>query len=366
MWGNSRRTLSTRIVSYNVLSSSLAPPSQFPSYPVEHLDASNRLAVVLKKLELELKGGGQKQQANNNSVIFCLQEVSHDWAGALHTFFSNHGYYMTTGLYGRKFNGYMGVCLAWPMEQLETVDVKIATLSDVRPDGWPKDPVEHGVCWNAIQSIQSSVRRVLNKIRNKKDPLDYWYESQRRSNIVLTATLRDKHTKQAFVVATYHMPCAFYAPPVMTVHSDLAAYYTQQVAAEQGNLPCVLAGDFNIKPGDVPYQFLTRSEDQVTWEENSRPPTKFGVEWSLLRPEPMRSAYADHLQTEPDFTNYAQTRDNEPFIDTLDYIFISKEWVVDDVLKLPHRHDAKGPYPNLDVDEPSDHVLISANLTIKL
>jgi mRNA deadenylase 3'-5' endonuclease subunit Ccr4 len=79
----------------------------------------------------------------------------------------------------------------------------------------------------------------------------------------------------------------------------------------------------------------------------------------------MRSAYADYLKTEPDFTNYARTGEKEPFIDTLDYIFVSKEWTVENVLKLPHRDEANGPYPNLDVSEPSDHVLIASDLSLK-
>ena len=40
----------------------------------------------------------------------------------------------------------------------------------------------------------------------------------------------------------------------------------------------------------------------------------------------MRS-YAVSLGTEPDFTNYAQTKSlAEPFIETLDYIFLSAHW----------------------------------------
>ena len=61
----------------------------------------------------------------------------------------------------------------------------------------------------------------------------------------------------------------------------------------------------------------------------------------------IRSAYAvQNDGKEPDFTNYAQTRDSEPFIDTLDFIFLSDEWSVDNVLELKHRDDAEGPFPN--------------------
>ena len=65
-----------------------------------------------------------------------------------------------------------------------------------------------------------------------------------------------------------------------------------------------------------------------------------------------------------------------PFIDTLDYIFISPNHddddneygnriVVRNVLPLPHRDEVMkdGPYPN--AVEPSDHVLIAADLDIQ-
>lgn len=77
----------------------------------------------------------------------------------------------------------------------------------------------------------------------------------------------------------------------------------------------------------------------------------------------MRSAYAVKNGKEPDFTNYARVKESEPFIDTLDFIFLSDGWDVDNVMELPHRDEAKGPFPNLDVNEPSDHVMIAASIS---
>ena len=93
------------------------------------------------------------------------------------------------------------------------------------------------------------------------------------------------------------------------------------------------------------------------------PTPKNDMEWKPTM-KPMQSAYAANANgQEPDFTNYAQTRDNEPFIDTLDFIFMSDEWKVIDVLEIPHRDASGGPFPNLDVKEPSDHVMIAATLS---
>ena len=83
--------LQLRVASYNVLSSHLADPSHFSTLNPDHLQASNRLPVVLEKIDEEIQ----------QESIICLQEVSYDWAGPLHTHFANRGYHFVTGLYGK-------------------------------------------------------------------------------------------------------------------------------------------------------------------------------------------------------------------------------------------------------------------------
>ena len=76
-----------------------------------------------------------------------------------------------------------------------------------------------------------------------------------------------------------------------------------------------------------------------------------------------QSAYQQAYGREPDFTNYAQLFDDEPFIETIDYIFVSNQGV--DVVAckpLPNRSEAKGPFPTR--EEPSDHILIAAELRV--
>lgn len=68
-------------------------------------------------------------------------------------------------------------------------------------------------------------------------------------------------------------------------------------------------------------------------------------------------------QREPDFTNHARIRDTEPFIDTLDYVFLSPGWGVQGVEPIPHRDSVQGPYPTR--EEGSDHVLIAANVVLQ-
>ena len=96
------------------------------------------------------------------------------------------------------------------------------------------------------------------------------------------------------------------------------------------------------------------------------PPPPPHEPWRPELPRPLRSAYAEARGAEPDFTNYALTahmRDG-PFIGTLDYI-----WLAGDALAaeradaLPHRSVVAGPYPT--ADEPSDHVLLAADLRLQ-
>ena len=102
---------------------------------------------------------------------------------------------------------------------------------------------------------------------------------------------------------------------------------------------------------------------------------------------------------EPDFTNHARIRDvrgarerarphayaqpltptltlaptrapplcclpsqEEPFVDCLDYVFLSRHWEATAADELPHRGQVVGPYPN--ATEPSDHVLLACDLAV--
>jgi 2',5'-phosphodiesterase len=152
---------------------------------------------------------------------------------------------------------------------------------------------------------------------------------------------------------------------VMTIHSDMAVKHVEQIATEHGDVPYILAGDFNIKPSEPVYRLLTTGE--MDKDDAFYPTPKNGMEWSPSA-KAMKSAYAefDKGGSEPNFTNYAKVKDDEPFIDTLDYIFLSPSWKVKGIRELPHR-DQCSPIPNLDVEEPepSDHIMIAASLEVE-
>jgi len=341
-----------RVVSYNVLSSHLASPSHFSTLDPIHLESSKRLPLILKKLDNEIND-------SKSSVIVCLQEVSNDWAGAFHTWFSNRGYHLVTGLYGNKFNGYMGVAIAYPIETFETIDVDISRLSDKRIGGWPVEPVKSRTEY-FMESVASYVKapfKMFGLLQKPKE--DHWSMSKRRFNILLTTTLKDKESGKSFCLGNYHMPCAYYNPMAMSLHAEMAAKHVQEVSSSNGDIPYVLAGDWNITPDSPQYRMMTTGK--LDREDPAFPTQKYGMEWSITS-EPMRSAYAEK-DGEPNFTNFARVKEQDPFIDTLDYIFLSSEWEVVGTKSIVHRDIANGPFPN--ALEPSDHVLIAADLKLK-
>jgi endonuclease/exonuclease/phosphatase family metal-dependent hydrolase len=148
----------------------------------------------------------------------------------------------------------------------------------------------------------------------------------------------------------------FKSPPVMMIHCALSTQLIQRIA---GSLPYVLTGDFNIKPDSSMYQLLT--EGKVEGDADM-PKTREGENWSPIV-KPMRSAYKALLGREPEFTNYAKCLNDEPFVGTLDYVFVSPEWAVKDVEKLPSLSEMTGPLPI--ATEPSDHLLVAATLELK-
>ncbi|KAL7530532.1 hypothetical protein ACHAXR_004330, partial [Thalassiosira sp. AJA248-18] len=403
-----------RIVSYNLLSSKLARPSHFTHANPDHLEYENRLPVILTKLDEAMNSGfGESEEETPKSTtpptIFALQEVCYPFASALHTFFAQRGYHFVTGLYGRPFNGYMGVGIAYPLKDFDTVNVDICRLSDERAE-WPREKIDEGESNDnskglgqiiqkfsktfevlAAQTIQTLNKQITKRLGyTAKKIIDPWDMSENRFNVLLTVALRYRTgDSNAFSVSNYHMPCAFYAPAVMNIHAEMAAKRVQDLAAEswksiQKNdessegtktIPHVFAGDFNILPDSPHYKLLTTGKLEKS--DPTYPPPKHGVEWKV-ESLPMDSAYALH-NTEPEFTNYAQVKDDEPFIGTLDYIFLSQKeqtsnanelgcatmgewWKVHGVKRLPCREDSGGPFPN--DKEPSDHFLIAADLEL--
>jgi len=340
----SKRDGTHRIVSYNILSSHLADPKHFKYCDPKDLDVQTRLQRIQGKLQREIENG----------AIINLQEISHTFAGPLHSLFQNSSYYCATALYGSKFSNYMGVGIAWP-DKYKALDVKIQRLADVSKD-WPKTQKKRD---NAVVAWLLAPLRFLWPAKKE---FSAWEVASNRHNQLVAVKLQDKQTGDVFWVATYHMPCLFGTPQKRSVMQMHASLYTSYVADIAGGDPFVITGDFNIQPGSSTYQLLTQGRLDSSHEDYPHHPDPSKSKRFASCPA-LSSVYAAANGAEPDYTNNARTQGPQ-FIECLDYIFVSKDqWHVNGVDPTPPRAAATAPYP--DKNEPSDHILIGANVKLR-
>jgi len=361
--------VNVKVTTYNVLSSSLGGADYFRSCTPENLDPPTRLRRLKTKLDAEVAAGS----------IICLQELSTLWAGNLHTYFSSRGYCLVTGLYGHRFNGYMGVAIAAPLKDYDLLGVDITNVADTKRVVRKPKPT---LVEKLLQMLKEPLLQLLKMVGVWKPKLDPWKESLRRSNQMVSVRLQPKAAGgRPFVVGTYHMPCMFWLPSVMMVHCVLSAQHIQRLAKHFSDPssspssssssassspsgaaadPYIYVGDFNVKPDSNMYRLLTQGSVEPACPD--LPPQEPGDTWTPVV-APMGSAYASANGQEPPYTNWAKTKDEPDFIGTLDYIFYSPgDWAVKGVRDL-RTDELKGPFPI--ADEPSDHVLLSANLSMK-
>eukprot|EP00929_Paragymnodinium_shiwhaense_P122819 TRINITY_DN9597_c0_g1_i1.p1 TRINITY_DN9597_c0_g1~~TRINITY_DN9597_c0_g1_i1.p1 ORF type:complete len:561 (+),score=111.84 TRINITY_DN9597_c0_g1_i1:108-1790(+) len=374
------------VVSWNVLSSHLSKKDYYWHNKEDDLDPKARLQRVLRKLEAQVERG----------AVICLQEVSTTWSSQFHVFFQQRGYHMVYSHYGNKLNGYMGVAVAFPNAQYELRDVSIQRISETvyMNKAWAQpNGNESSTSQLQLDAQHEAVLDVAGYFSSPHfDPrgasgntgpdaaeeteadggideefpvIDHWAYSRSRQNTMVAVKLSSKDRIGAaspVVVATYHMPCAYFAPPVMVIHAALAAQYAFRFAAGD---PVVLAGDFNFKPGAAPYQLLTAGSLPANHRAHpGAAPAYWHQDWRLERGlQKLKSAY-ESLGREPQFTNYAWVRDDtDPFVGTLDYIFVSTDVNVVDVGRLPDRRECPSPLPTQ--AQPSDHLMVSAVLRPK-
>ncbi|CAM9786617.1 unnamed protein product [Chrysoparadoxa australica] len=336
-----------RVATYNVLSSRLASPLQHPMCDPSVLQSATRMAKVQETLQEEVDRKG----------VICLQEVSQSWQGPLNTWFLKRGYELITGMYGSPFSGYMGVAMAWPMDEFDAIDIEVRRLSDTKRWGRKPEPGLLAKLANgAVDLVRSWVMEPKSRGFGKKQtqPVDAYAEAKGRYNQMLFARLQHRSTGKVFCVGTYHMPCAFWCPPIMVIHNALLVQHMLRLA--KGD-PAVLAGDFNFEPGSACYRLVTTGELSLQDPDYPTPPSwEESVGWGPSLPQPMISAYSAVEGEEPAWTNWSHIGDNGEFRGTLDYLFHDKQLQPTEVRHLPER---SGPLPS--VLEPSDHVLIAAS-----
>lgn len=350
-----------KLATYNVLSPPLGRPSQFPSCKPADCKAKNRLPKIMKRLEA----------AAADKTVIALQEVDLEWAGTLHAFFAERDYCAVFAQYGKPFNGYMGVMVAWPRQTYETLDVNISRISDTAPKGtWPKRKKDAPQMYGTF--TKHELRDVLGFYPDEISPagFDEWKVAQERMNEAIFVRLRRRGGDgKSFVVSTYHMPCLFGSAQkvrVMNIHVQLLLAKLSSFA--KGD-PAVLMGDFNIKPMDAAYSLIASGGEFD--KAVLLCPDEFTGLCDRLSPGPvmtggMASAYREFHGAEPLFTNFAlNPGQREPFCECLDYIWLTPgAFAVTACPALPKSQaEVTGSFPNS--EEPSDHLPLHASVRLK-
>jgi len=321
---------------YNILSSHLAGADHFPRCNAKDLKRRNRFPRILAHLEDSI----------TQNAIISLQEVPRMWSGPLHAFFQEKGYVMIDSLYGRFFNGYMGVAIAYNPQVFALQDCKIFSVADSIKDKREKPLTTFIGSWvNWVSSFLPG---------QKEPPVDPWNKSRDRKNTSIFCRFRLKEDPEApaFCVATYHMPCAFWCPPIMTIHVTELMKQTQRLA--NGDR-LVVNGDFNFMPDSPMYKLVTTGQMDRSDAAYPPPNGNWTMEFKV-----MKSSYAVVLGKEPETTNFPGIESE--FTGTLDYIFYSEGLKARKCLPLPAERELEF-MPS--ATQPSDHLLLQTTFDLQ-
>jgi hypothetical protein len=353
------------ICTYNVLSSSLSAPSFFHHCNPDDAKAENRYERLLEKLSVVLR----------NDYIITLQEVSVLWESRLIVWFSQRGYTYIGRGYGNKFNGYMGVAIAFPSSKYGLVDCSIVNVADQKPGGYEDKDKQPSALLNSLAvRVWGALSLFVTKIGSilfprffiaedeKQSDSAAWAAARSRSNMMIMLSLRIKPIFQtgsaSIVVATYHMPCYFFMPNVMMIHTALVkkclADFVQKNYGQF--VPRIfLTGDFNFTPESEMFALMTR--DVVP--KLCPGPAYDGDKFQFQSGTKFASLFAISEHGEPAYTNVNWSGKSEkPFRDTLDYIFVNYIYPKITCCLVPEITDDSLP----NKDEPSDHLMLAAEV----
>lgn len=363
---------------YNVLAPPLCTEECYVLCTRDALDPEKRFERLLCQLEDEMA----------KLSVIALQEVTHEWAVRLRAWFHLRGYTLYVHLYYKARYGHMGVGIAFPHSIYELAE-------DVGPDGpqgfrlmdaearpCSKDQAQSPPPGAYFSDGISEVEVVQRP--TTPPPQSVWNEAQSKVNGMLMFSLRRRGSlvDTGFLVATYHMPCAYDKPQVMMIHGMAVMHAVQKRAELSGGIPFVLMGDFNTKPCDPLYILYTHMIYSMDAKSQPPPPPEELIKWprSIAPADTewffpygaVQSAHAAVNSREPDFTNHSYmyfngtTQTDAVFSETLDYIFLSKGWHVDSVKDLPTKDSmVDNDISSLPTEyEPSDHIMVCATATI--
>jgi endonuclease/exonuclease/phosphatase family metal-dependent hydrolase len=147
--------------------------------------------------------------------------------------------------------------------------------------------------------------RELAEVKNGRNLFE---EATKQDRRMIWTILKEKSTGKDFFLCNYHMPCTYWWVPVMALHADALL---QQVGELAGDLPTILAGDWNscLRDSNTSeiIEFILGKRDDF-----SQKPSPSWVPHSLMKYE---SANTEKITTR------TKSPGRDVFSATLDHIF---------------------------------------------
>lgn len=354
-----------KVITFNLLSPPLCNPKEYIDYPEDHLNRSKRKAKILSLIE--------EWSSWYDQPIICLQEIPYIWKQDIERIVSAKDYKFFCMNYGSKYNGIFGVGIAVPgfykvlrveyllvSEYIKTRDAEIVyereasqyyrILKDI---SYFLRKVEETGEENFGGLMIEDVKKILKSIpqQNREKDLPRIHEqiseAKAKNNFTIRLKLADELNKK-FIIYNYHLPCAFKRPVVQTLHINALKY----LMSEHSEIPTIFAGDLNIRPNSIGYNYLTNGQlpdDHLNF--------LMSREYCDLN---IKSSFNIFYENEPEFTCFSNTKYGGEFKDCLDYIMINDLLCV---LGSELLLTSENKMPN-DIC-PSDHLPLCSILSIK-
>lgn len=294
--------MEVKVFTWNVLSSAFFKPEEYPTYDEKYFDDSRRRSQILAKL----------RKVMDNRYLIALYEVSDDLRSELVVSALEHCYMIRDAYYGDERTGNMGIVVMWPQEYRLVKYQQVVIGQRIK-----SAPKPSRSCWQWLNGTWP------------EDPVAY---AKSRKNVLIAATLAVPGGHGEVVLAAYHVPCAIHMREVMKLHVE-AVWDTCLGLGTQWDPNMIICMDMNTKPDDELYKFFP---------ENG-----------------MVSAHAFEGH-EPEFTTNTQSRFlTEPFKATIDYVWVSKQYLKKVMSRMPTKYTRLLPNDKF----PSDHYWMEFHLT---
>ena len=232
-----------KIVMWNVLTKAFAHRNDFgDGYTDETFDEKLRARLITNKVLTAMK----------EYSIIVLHEVDTDLHNLLTILAVTNKYWIHGQRHGNEKNEYMGTFILFPLDKWIVEKVRTPAMGSYIKQNIVDPKI-------AAQASLTMIQRVHNYLTSwwKKPEVDCYKQATYRWNtlpvVKLTSICDDDDSPTTIVVAGYHMPCAFWAPQIMTYHAQAINSYIRENFPDHPKFLCM---DGNFMPDSPQYNIM--------------------------------------------------------------------------------------------------------------